>query len=88
MHDDPTPDRADRNADLTAEEVYWAQIRSEEEYRYCDDPFCGCTHDKLRFLEVAGILDDDGLTRYGERVSYLWTTDPIRASYRPVEGRP
>jgi hypothetical protein len=83
VQDDRTPDRADRDADLAAqEEAYWAEIRSEEEYRSCDGPFCGGTHDKLGFLEVAGILDDDGLTRYGERVFYLWSTDPARGPRR------
>ncbi len=83
MQDDPTPDRADRDADLAAqEEAYWAEIRSEEEYRYCDGPFCGCTVDKSRFLKLTGIIDDDGLTRYGERVNYLWSTDPTRGPRR------
>ena len=87
MDDNPTPGRAHRDAYPTAEEeeeeeAYWAQIRSEEDYRYCDDPFCACTVDEGRFLKLTGIIDNDGLTRYGERAHYLWNTDPTRGLRR------
>jgi len=50
---------------------------SEDAYRYRGDPFCPCTRHKLRFLRRAGILDEHGeLTRYGQRLEYLWKTDP------------
>ena len=54
------------------------------EYRYCADPFCACTDEKLLFLVSAGILDGDGtFSRHGERLRYLWRTDParIRSTY-------
>jgi len=59
----------------------WREQELEQElrYRYCDDPFCGCTYDKLRFLTLVGIFQDGCLTRYGERVEYLWNTDPAAA---------
>ena len=53
---------------------------TEAEYRYCDDPFCPCTNDKLRFVALVGIyVEDEGLSRYGERLRYLWRTDPAAA---------
>jgi len=52
------------------------QLEEELRYRYCDDPFCGCTYDKLRFLSLVG--DRPG------RVS-----DPIRPEAGvPLEHRP
>lgn len=57
----------------------WPEQEREDELRsrYCDDPFCTCTPGKMRFLNLVGILDDDdGLTRYGETLKYLWNTDP------------
>ncbi len=52
------------------------QLEEELRYRYCDDPFCGCTYDKLRFLSLVGIFQDGCLTRHGQRLEYLWNTDP------------
>ncbi len=57
----------------------------DEAYRYCDNPFCGCTYDKTRFLQLVGVVDDWGdLTRYGERVRYLWSTDPAADTATPL----
>ncbi len=39
------------------------QLEEELRYRYCDDPFCGYTYDKLRFLTLVGIFQDGCLTR-------------------------
>ncbi len=57
----------------------WREKEREEDlrYRYCDDPFCPCTPSKMRFLKLVGVLDGWGdFTRYGERIEYLWNTDP------------
>jgi len=37
--------------------AHWREQEREQEprYRYCDDPFCGCTYDKLRFLTLVGM---------------------------------
>jgi len=49
-------------------------------YRYGDDPFCPCAPDKVRFLNPVGCQTATStagnLTRFGERVEYLYNTDP------------
>lgn len=72
---------------LEAEELAaWQEKEREKEreedlrYRYCDDPFCACTADRMRFLKLVGVLDGWGdLSRYGQRLQYLWNTDPAAA---------
>lgn len=35
---------------------------------------------KSLFVKLTGVHDEDGqLTRYGERLEYLWNTDPARS---------
>ncbi len=86
---DPGPDREARLHDqalaLEADKLAaWQEQEREQEreedlrYRYCDDPFCSCTPDRmLRFLKLVGVLDGWGdLSSYGETLKHLWNTDP------------
>ena len=54
---------------LEADKLAAERAREREEdlrYRYCDDPFCACTADKMRFLKLVGVLDGWGdLSRDG-----------------------
>jgi len=75
MNDNTTRDRT-TDVEEGPDVEDWAGW-SADAYRYCGDPFCACTRHKLRFLRLAGILDEDGEpTRYGQRLKYLWKTDP------------
>ncbi len=39
-----------------------------------------CTERKSLFVKLTGVHDEDGqLTQYGERLEYLWGTDPARS---------
>lgn len=39
----------------------------------------------MRFLKLVGVRDGWGdLTRYGERLEYLWNTDPAGRGLVPV----
>ncbi len=51
------PSGHDRESDDEEEALaIWREQQLEEElrYRYCEDPVCGCTYDKLRFLTLVG----------------------------------